>query len=328
MQIDERGPRDARADERGNGSAEIAALRATCRRQAGVIETLTRVVGNLRRGVSALKAENAELRAERGRLDDPGCGPRGVAASEPSEWVEARVPLDVCAAAAARDIVEQLLAERVASSVLERLKLVVSELVTNSVRHGDVSAGGHAALRVGVVDGGIWLEVEAPGRDGVVAQRAANARTGDGFGLRIVQALSERWGSERSTKGGTRVWAQLSATAASVEPDFGARDETTLSRADAAASNERQGRQPGRAAVAGRPLEVHVVPQPRAATWGVYVDAVVGALSEHTSETAAESAARAHALMEGAARIVVHDRYHRTRAGVLTSAGDMSHRAV
>jgi anti-sigma regulatory factor (Ser/Thr protein kinase) len=317
MHIDERGPRAARAAERGNGWAEIAALRETCRRQAWVIETLTRVVGNLRSGVSALKAENAELRAELGRLHDPGFGPRGVAALEPSEWVEARVPLDVRAAAAARDIVAQRLAGRVASSVLERLKLVVSELVTNSVRHGDGSAGGHAAIRVGVVDGGFWLEVEDPGRDGVVAQRAANARTGDGFGLHIVETLSERWGSERSTKGGTRIWAQLSDTAASVAPDFGERDETTRSRADAA-NEERQGREPGRAAVAGRPREVHVVPQPRAATWGVYVDAVVGALSEHTSETAAESAARAHALLRGATRIVVHDCYHRTRA--LTAA--------
>jgi hypothetical protein len=66
----------------------------------------------------------------------------------PSEWVEARVPLDVRAAAAAREIVAQLLAERVASSVLEQLKLAVSELVTESVRHGDVSAGGHVGIRI------------------------------------------------------------------------------------------------------------------------------------------------------------------------------------
>jgi hypothetical protein len=135
-----------------------------------------------------------------------------------------------------------------------------------------------------------------------------------------VQALSERWGTDRFTKGGTRIWALLSDTAASVEPDFGERDETTSSPADAARNHERQAREPRRAAVAGHPREVHVVPQPRAATWGVYVDAVVGALSEHTSETAAESAARAHALLQGATRIVVHDCYHRTRARVLTAA--------
>jgi hypothetical protein len=59
------------------------------------------------------------------------------------------------------------------------------------------------------------------------------------------------------------------------------------------------------------PSEVHVVPRPRAATWGVYLDAVTEPLSEHTSETEAESAARTC----GASRIVIHDRYFRTRVG-------------
>jgi hypothetical protein len=57
--------------------------------------------------------------------------------------------------------------------------------------------------------------------------------------------------------------------------------------------------------------EFHVVPRPRAATWAVYIDTV--ALSEHTSETAAESAARAtQARAGGGSRIVIHDRYNRT----------------
>jgi hypothetical protein len=57
--------------------------------------------------------------------------------------------------------------------------------------------------------------------------------------------------------------------------------------------------------------ELHVVPRARAGTWAVYIDAV--AQSEHTSETAAESAARAtQARAGGASRIVIHDRYNRT----------------
>jgi hypothetical protein len=43
----------------------------------------------------------------------------------------------------------------------------------------------------------------------------------------------------------------------------------------------------------------------------VYLDAVTEPLSEHTSETEAESAARTC----GASRIVIHDRYFRTRVG-------------
>jgi hypothetical protein len=57
--------------------------------------------------------------------------------------------------------------------------------------------------------------------------------------------------------------------------------------------------------------ELHVVPRPRAGTWAVYIDAV--ALSEHTSETAAESAARATRARAGeGSKIVIHDRYNRT----------------
>jgi hypothetical protein len=316
VQMDERAT-DARVAERASESAENAALRATRRRQAGVIETLTRVVGHLRIGVSALKAENAELRAALERREDPGFGPQGVTASKPSEWAEARVLLDAHAATGARDLVAQLLAGRVPSSVLEGAKSVMSELVAR-VRHGDVSRGGRAAIRVAAVDGGIWLEVEDPGRGEVVAQRAADARARDGFDPRGVHSLSERWGSERCTNGGTRIWAQLSGTAASLGPDVGESDEPRPAGADAAGGDERHRRDRGRAAVAERSREVHVVPQSRAATWGVYVDAVAGALSEHTSETAAESAARAHALMRGAGRIVIHDRYHRTRLGAPT----------
>jgi hypothetical protein len=70
----------------------------------------------------------------------------------------------------------------------------------------------------------------------------------------------------------------------------------------------------------GRLSEVHVIPRPRAATWCVYIDAVAEALSEHISETAAESAARTQARTRGASRIVIHDRYHRTRFGAPAAA--------
>ena len=51
-------------------------------------------------------------------------------------------------------------------------------------------------------------------RCGLVYSRAAIAReitlaNGGGFGLNLVQMLSERWGVERLAGGGTQVWAQL-----------------------------------------------------------------------------------------------------------------------
>jgi hypothetical protein len=54
--------------------------------------------------------------------------------------------------------------------------------------------------------------------------------------------------------------------------------------------------------------EVHVIPDDRT-TWRVYDAGAREAVSEHTNATEAELAAQEH----GADRVVVHDRYRRTR---------------
>ena len=59
--------------------------------------------------------------------------------------------------------------------------------------------------------------------------------------------------------------------------------------------------------------EVHVVPISRSAMWRVYDGDGAVPVSEHESETDAEFAARLRAEQCGADRVVVHDRYHRTR---------------
>ena len=54
------------AGSNGNGHglvSELDALRATCQRQAHVLDKLYAAVSALHRGAAALKAENAELRA-------------------------------------------------------------------------------------------------------------------------------------------------------------------------------------------------------------------------------------------------------------------------
>src|SRR3954452_15665904 len=306
MQVDQRGAaRDQRAVERVGDSAEIAKLRATCRRQAWAIETMTRVLANLRTGVAALKAENAELRASGRRVSDPRSGGGLGWAPDAGDCVQACVPLDARAPGAARLLVGQVLGERVAAVVLERAKLVMSELVSNSVRHSGAAAGTGVVIGVRLTAGGFWFEVVDSGRDGTVARDAANPEAEGGFGLLIVDALSERWELERRARGGTRAWAQLSDGAAYAGRDVGEAGEAIGPRAER---------------VAGLGCaEVHVIPAPRAATWGVYVDAVPAPLSEHTSETEAESAARTHVRGGGGGgggggAIVVHDRYHRTHA--------------
>ena len=58
--------------------------------------------------------------------------------------------------------------------------------------------------------------------------------------------------------------------------------------------------------------EVHVIPDERT-TWRVYDRDAKAPLSEHTSATEAELAAQALAQDRDADRVVIHDRYNRTR---------------
>src|SRR3954447_13091986 len=255
MQVEQRG--EAGLVEQDGDRAELASLRATCRRQAWVVETMTRVLVDLRVGVSALKAENAELRAWAARAHDVCPSPmRGGPASGSSECVEACLPLDVRAPGAARSVVAQMLGERVAAVVLERAKLVMSELVTNSVRHSGGSADTGVAVRVRRIDGGFWLEVEDRGDDGAAARHAGDSLAGGGFGLSIVHALSERWGIERNAHGGTRAWAKLSDAPPCANAELERRGEAAPSVAAAALGGETM--QPSG--------KVHVIPEPRRAT--------------------------------------------------------------
>jgi signal transduction histidine kinase len=178
----------------------------TCRRQARVIEQLTAVASKLRSGAVALRAENAELRSADDRIGRQG----GADAGREGGAFEVRLPLDLRAPGAARIVVGRLRG-RIPGLVLEDALLVVSELVSNGVCHSGVSEGA-IVVRVELTGTMVRLEVEDPGRGGVIAPRAPDH--GGGFGLNIVQGLCERWGLERVAGGGTRVWAQLARASA------------------------------------------------------------------------------------------------------------------
>jgi anti-sigma regulatory factor (Ser/Thr protein kinase) len=123
-----------------------------------------------------------------------------------------RLPCDARAPGAARIVVAQRLHDRIAAGVLERAQLVVSELVTNSVRHSGTGRADAVIVRVSLSRTMVRLEVEDAGRGGVIAPRPPDLDSGGGFGLQLVEALSDRWGLERSTPHGTIVWALLPRT--------------------------------------------------------------------------------------------------------------------
>jgi serine/threonine-protein kinase RsbW len=79
--------------------------------------------------------------------------------------------------------------------------LVVSELVSNSVRHSSSED-----IDVKVTNRNGWVRVEVTD-DG--PGFAANAPRGEGLGLTIVERLADRWGMKDAGKRFT-VWAELS----------------------------------------------------------------------------------------------------------------------
>jgi serine/threonine-protein kinase RsbW len=180
--------------------SEVDELRSTCQRQGRLIDTLTSAVTRLRREHTALKTENTELRAENVRIRDA------------AEQVEVRLPLDPLAPGGARIVAAQYLRDRVAAPVLDSALLLLSELVTNSVRHSNAPSAEGVIVRLRLTRAMLRLEVEDSGHDGAIATRPSNQQNGGGFGLNIVQTLSDCWGIERSAHRGTRVWAQLQRT--------------------------------------------------------------------------------------------------------------------
>ena len=153
-----------------------------------------------------LRAENADLRAENGRLRSYRRDNQHV---EGAELASVIIPLDGRAPGLARSVVVRCLAEHLVTPVLESAQLIVSEMVTNSVSHSGAPEGDDLVVRVHMWRGKCRLEVEDKGRDGMIEQQLPNRDSGAGLGLSLVQMLSERWGVLRAPGGPTRVWAQL-----------------------------------------------------------------------------------------------------------------------
>jgi serine/threonine-protein kinase RsbW len=129
--------------------------------------------------------------------------------AEPSSDVrrlEVVVATGLDAPATARAAVAAWLSPQVADQVLNDAQLLVSELVTNSVRHAQLASDATVRVSVEICDGFVRLEVEDPG-DVAIGAVAPNREQGGGFGLFLVEALAQRWGSNHD--GTTCVWAEL-----------------------------------------------------------------------------------------------------------------------
>jgi anti-sigma regulatory factor (Ser/Thr protein kinase) len=125
------------------------------------------------------------------------------------ESLEVHVSLDVRAPATVRSLVAPWLRHRVAPDVLDHTQLVLSELVTHGVRYSGASSAAFAVVRIELTRDTVQLDVQDPGRGGVIAPPLPYLERGDRYGLNLVRTLSRRWGTTSVTAGGTRVWAHL-----------------------------------------------------------------------------------------------------------------------
>jgi anti-sigma regulatory factor (Ser/Thr protein kinase) len=116
--------------------------------------------------------------------------------------LDVALPRDPSAAADARRELRRRLEGALHHDVLDALALVVSELVTNAVMHGQGAIRFRLqidarALRGEVIDEGGGFEHEL---------RAAGPHASTGRGLLIVDRLTTRWGVHEGT---THVWFEM-----------------------------------------------------------------------------------------------------------------------
>jgi anti-sigma regulatory factor (Ser/Thr protein kinase) len=123
-----------------------------------------------------------------------------------NERFKLRLPPSPEAPAAARGAVRPL-AGAVEPDVLESVRLLVSELVTNAVRHAGLRGDDWIELRVEADEEAVWVGVSDPGQgfDRLPAQPQLNVPTG--WGLYLVNELADRWGVER--RDATLVWFRI-----------------------------------------------------------------------------------------------------------------------
>lgn len=91
---------------------------------------------------------------------------------------------------------------------LDDLRLIVSELVTNSIRHARLRTGDRIDLEVSVDESTIRLELRDRGRGFAPPATPTTLFQESGWGLFLVSRLTDRWGV--STEGGvTTVWIEI-----------------------------------------------------------------------------------------------------------------------
>lgn len=112
---------------------------------------------------------------------------------------------DRTAPGAARHALDEL-NDHIDPAVKEDVRLLVSEVVTNSVIHAQPDSPGEVALDVWASEDVVRVAITDRG-PGFVAGELPPGGEGSGWGLMMVERLAHRWGVELDD--GTEVWFEF-----------------------------------------------------------------------------------------------------------------------
>ena len=79
--------------------------------------------------------------------------------------------------------------------MLDDARLLLTELITNAIRHGHLEHGDRIAVTIRREAAALLVEVSDPG-DGIAPSDSRPPGSGDGWGLTLLDRLAEAWGVE------------------------------------------------------------------------------------------------------------------------------------
>ena len=144
-----------------------------------------------------------------------GARARACRAEETSRILRLTLPVTTDAAALARQATRIALTAWRLGFLEETAALLVSELVTNVIRH---ARGGAGVMALELETMNTWLRIEIADSDPRWPQPRTPARFDEsGFGFVLVDALAAKWGVREMAQGKV-VWAELDTRRLSAEP--------------------------------------------------------------------------------------------------------------
>ena len=124
--------------------------------------------------------------------------------------LDLELPVSAAAVAQARHALDEF-GDALSAERLRDVQLLVSELVTNSVRHAGLGPKDVIRLVVELRRRALRVEVHDPGGGFEPGTPSPDPSRPSGWGLYLVSELADRWGVDSKRR--TRVWFELDRAA-------------------------------------------------------------------------------------------------------------------